>query len=64
MRKLVYVGKDSTDTIVKTTSYNEMVEWKEKGFRFTEEMEEIRVEKKPDIERVKKVRKALERKRG
>ena len=47
MRKLVYVGKDNTGTIVKTTSYDEMRNWKTKGFSFTEEMEEITEEYKP-----------------
>ena len=41
MRKLIYVGKDNTDTIVKTADYTEMLKWKEKGFRFKEVMEEI-----------------------
>ena len=34
MRKLVYVGKDKYDTIVKTTSFDEMKFWKTKGFEF------------------------------
>lgn len=59
MRKLVYVGKDNTDTIVKTTSYDEMKFWKTKGFQFTEEMEEIKEEKKPDLERIAKIRKKM-----
>lgn len=63
MRKLVYVGKDNTDTIVKTTSYKEMKEWKEKGFQFTEEMEEIREEYKPTA-RARKIAEIMKRKRG
>lgn len=59
MRKLVYVGKDNLDTIVKTTSYDEMKFWKTKGFQFTEEMEEIKEEKKPDLERIAKIRKKM-----
>lgn len=54
MRKLVYVGKDKYDTIVKTTSYDEMKFWKTKGFNFTEEMEEIKEEYKP-TNRAKKI---------
>ena len=54
MRKLVYVGKDNDGTIVKTTSFEEMKTWKEKGFRFTEEMEEIKEEYKT-TDRAKKI---------
>ena len=54
MRKLVYVGKDKFDTIVKTSDYSEMKKWKEKGFIFKEVMEEITEEYKP-TERAKKV---------
>lgn len=56
MRTLVYVGKDNYDTIVKTTSYEEMKFWKTKGFQFTEVMEDIKEEKKPDLDRIAKVR--------
>lgn len=56
MRTLVYYGKDKFDTIVKTTSYEEMKFWKAKGFEFKEVMEEIKEEKKPDTERIAKVR--------
>jgi len=56
MRTLVYYGKDKFDTIVKTTSYEEMNFWKTKGFEFKEVMEEIKEEKKPDTERIAKVR--------
>lgn len=59
MRKLVYVGKDNYDTIVKTTSYDEMKFWKTKGFVFTEEMEDIKEEKKVDTDRITKVRKKM-----
>ena len=59
MRKLVYVGKNDYDTIVKTTSYDEMKFWKSKGFQFTEEMEDITEEKKPDTNRIEKVRKKM-----
>jgi hypothetical protein len=59
MRKLVYVGKNNYDTIVKTTSFDEMKFWKSKGFQFTEEMEDITEEKKPDTERIAKVRKKM-----
>lgn len=59
MRKLVYVGKNNYDTIVKTTSYDEMKFWKTKGFQFTEEMEDITEEKKPDTNRIAKVRKKM-----
>lgn len=59
MRKLVYVGKNDYDTIVKTTSYDEMKFWKTKGFQFTEEMEDITEEKKPNLDRIAKVRKKM-----
>jgi len=59
MRKLVYVGKNNYDTIVKTTSFDEMKFWKSKGFQFTEEMEDITEEKKPDTDRIAKVRKKM-----
>lgn len=59
MRKLVYVGKDKYDTIVKTSSYEEMKFWKTKGFTFKEVMEDIKEEKKPDTERIAKVRKKM-----
>ena len=63
MRKLVYVGTDNMDTIVKTTSYDEMKEWKEKGFVFKEVMEEITKEYEP-TSRAKKVANIMARKRG
>ena len=56
MRKLVYVGHDKFDTIVKTSSYEEMKFWKTKGFTFKEVMEDIKEEKKPDLDRIAKVR--------
>ena len=56
MRKLVYVGHDKFDTIVKTSSYDEMKFWKTKGFTFKEVMEDIKEEKKPDLDRIAKVR--------
>lgn len=59
MRKLVYVGTDKMDTIVKTADYSEMLKWKEKGFIFKEVMEDITEEKKPDLERIAKVRKKM-----
>lgn len=59
MRKLAYYGKDNTDTIVKTYSYDEMMKWKEKGFTFKEVMEDIIEEKKPDLDRIAKVRKKM-----
>lgn len=54
MRKLVYIGKDNYNTIVKTSDYNKKLEWERKGFRFTEEVEEIKKEYKP-TERAKKI---------
>ena len=63
MRKLVYVGKDNTDTIVKTADYSEMLKWKEKGFHFTEVMEEIEEEYKPS-DRARKVAEIMRKKRG
>ena len=62
MRKLVYVGKDKFDTIVRTTSYTEKKVWETKGFTFTEVMEEEKPNK-PDLERIAKVREALAKKR-
>lgn len=59
MRKLVYVGHDKFDTIVKTTSYEEMKFWKSKGFEFKEVMEDIKEEKKVDTDRITKVRKKM-----
>lgn len=59
MRKLVYVGHDKFDTIVKTSSYEEMKFWKTKGFEFKEIMEDIKEEKKPDTDRIVKVRKKM-----
>ena len=59
MRKLVYVGHDKFDTIVKTSSYEEMKFWKSKGFEFKEVMEDITEEKKVDTDRIAKVRKKM-----
>lgn len=59
MRKLVYVGHDRYDTIVKTSSYEEMKFWKTKGFEFKEVMEDITEEKKVDTDRISKVRKKM-----
>ena len=59
MRKLVYVGHDKYDTIVKTSSYEEMKFWKSKGFEFKEVMEDITEEKKADTDRIAKVRKKM-----
>lgn len=59
MRTLVYVGKDNYDTVVKTTSYEEMKFWKSKGFTFKEVMEDIKEEKKPDLDRIAKIRKKM-----
>lgn len=59
MRKLVYVGHDRYDTIVKTSSYEEMKFWKSKGFIFKEVMEDITEEKKVDADRIAKVRKKM-----
>lgn len=59
MRKLVYYGKDNFDTIVKTSSYEEMKFWKSKGFEFKEVMEDITEEKKIDTDRIAKVRKKM-----
>lgn len=59
MRKLVYVGKDKNDTIVKTADYEEMKIWKSKGFTFTEVMEDITEERKPDLDRIAKIRKKM-----
>ena len=54
MRNLVYWGKDNLGTIVKTTDYEEMLKYKEQGFKFKEVMEEITKEYKP-TERAKKI---------
>lgn len=59
MRALTYVGKDKYDTIVKTTSFEEMKFWKTKGFEFKEVMEDITEEKKVDTDRIAKVRKKM-----
>lgn len=59
MRKLVYVGKDNFDTIVKTADYDEMLKWKTKGFIFKQVMEDIKEDKKPDTDRIKKVREKM-----
>ena len=59
MRKLVYVGRDNYDTIVKTTDYEEMKFFKSKGFTFTEVMEDIKEEKKPDLDRITKIREKM-----
>ena len=59
MRKLVYVGKDNFDTIVKTADYDEMLKWKAKGFTFKQVMEDIKEDKKPDLDRIKKVREKM-----
>ena len=59
MRKLVYYGKDKFDTIVKTSSYEEMKFWKSKGFEFKEVMEDITKEKKVDTDRITKVKKKM-----
>ena len=56
MRKLVYVGHDKYDTIVKTSSIEEKKIWETKGFTFKEVMEDIKEEKKPDTNRIAKVR--------
>ena len=54
MRNLVYWGKDNLGTIVKTTDYEEMLRYKEQGFKFKEVMEEITKEYKT-TERAKKI---------
>ena len=59
MRKLVYYGKDNFDTIVKTSSYEEMKFWKSKGFEFKEVMEDITEEKKINTDSIAKVRKKM-----
>ena len=59
MRTLTYVGKDKYDTIVKTTSFEEMKFWKTKGFEFKEVMEDITEEKKVDTDRIAKIRKKM-----
>lgn len=63
MRKLVYIGKDKYDTIVKTTSFDEMKFWKTKGFEFEEVMEEEKVEYKT-TDRAKKIAEIMKEKRG
>ena len=63
MRKLVYIGKDNNDTIVKTASFEEMKMWKEKGFTFTDSMEEIEEEVKIDKAKIAKRQAALRNKR-
>ena len=59
MRKLTYVGHDKYDTIVKTSSYEEMKFWKSKGFEFKEVIEDVTEEKKVDTDRIAKVRKKM-----
>ena len=56
MRTLTCYGKDKFGTIVKTTSFEEMKVWKTKGFEFKEVMEDVKEEKKPDTDRIAKVR--------
>ena len=60
MRKLSYVGKNDDGAIVTTTSYDEMKMWKEKGFRFSEELTEVREEYKPS-DRAKKIMEILKK---
>ena len=60
MRKLTYVGKNADGAIVTTTDYTEMKMWKEKGFRFKEELEEVKEEYKP-TERAKKIMEILKK---
>ena len=63
MRKLVYVGKDNVGNVVKTESYTEKQFWATKGFEFTDTFEETE-KKTPDLEKIRKIREALAKKRG
>ena len=60
MRKLVYVGYNrKEDEAIETTSYEKMMEYKNKGFVFKERLDEIKEEKSMD-ERIKRI---MEKKR-
>lgn len=53
MRKLVYVGHNK-DEAIETTSYETMMEYKNKGFVFKERLDDIK-EEKPMDERIKRI---------
>lgn len=55
MRKLVYVGYNrKEDEAIETTSYEKMMEYKNKGFVFKERLDDIK-EEKPMNERIKRI---------
>ena len=54
MRKLVYVGKNRYNEIIETSSYEKMLELKNKGYIFKEVMREL--EDTEAIERANKTR--------
>lgn len=55
MRKLVYVGYNrKEDEAIETTSYEKMMEYKNKGFVFRERLDDIK-EEKPMNERIKRI---------
>ena len=48
MRKLVYVGYNKAeDEGIETTSYEKMLEYKAKGFKFKERLDEILPKREP-----------------
>jgi len=62
MRKLVYVGYNrKEDEAIETTSYEKMIEYKNKGFVFKERLDEIKEEKSMD-ERIKRIMEKKKRK--
>ena len=62
MRKLVYVGYNrKEDEAIETTSYEKMMEYKNKGFVFKERLDEIKEEKSMD-ERIKRIMEKKKRK--
>lgn len=65
MRKLVYVGYNrKEDEGIETTSYEVMNEYKAKGFKFKERLDEVK-EEKPMNEKIKRImKKKIEKIRG
>lgn len=62
MRKLVYVGYNrKEDEAIETTSYEKMMEYKNKGFVFKERLDDIK-EEKPMDERIKRIMEKKKRK--
>ena len=62
MRKLVYVGYNrKEDEAIETTSYEKMMEYKNKGFVFKERLDDIKEEKSMD-ERIKRIMEKKKRK--